>query len=307
MSPQDKKRRLIGIAQIAISGLSFGFLGVFGKLAFQNGLSIGELLTFRFLTAAACMAAGLAVFSPRRLKISRQDLMVCAGLGIFGYAVFSTFYFAAIKGLSVATASLLLYTYPMLVALGARVFFKTRLTKPQLIALPLAFLGLLVLLTSMGGGDTLQPQANRNLSVLAGLGAAACYAGYILVSSRFQKSIDPLTSGFYVMLFAAFGLFVYHQPMLTQKSPTQLAIIGGIALVCTVTPLILFLSGLQKLGNTEASLLSTVEPVTAAAVGSLLLGETLTANVWIGGSIVLTALVATVLGGSRTKPAEALE
>ena len=113
MSSQDEtsnpgRLRLIGISQIAISGFTFGFLGVFGKLAFREGLSVGELLTYRFFIAAVFMAIGLALFSPRRLRISRRDLAMCAGLGLFGYAVFSTFYFSAIKGVSVAMASLLL-------------------------------------------------------------------------------------------------------------------------------------------------------------------------------------------------------
>ena len=304
MPAQQKRRRSLGVAQIAISGFTFGFLGVFGKLAYRYGLTIGELLSYRFLVASLIMALGLGVFARSKLRIGLKDLYMCAGLGLFGYAVFSTFYFASIKGVSVAMASLLLYTYPMLVAVGSRIFFGTRLTRAQLLAVPLAFVGLIVLL----GGDILNGVADGKwLAVGAGLAAATCYSGYILVSSRYQKSIDPLMSGFYVMVFAAFGLFSFHQPGLAMKTPPQLLIILGIAVVCTVTPLVLFLSGLQKLGTTEASLLSTIEPVTAAVVGSLILGEHLTWNVWLGGAIVLAALVTTVLGGSRARAAEALE
>lgn len=288
-------RRLLGIAQIAISGFSFGFLGVFGKLAFQNGLTIGELLSYRFLTATLMLGLGLALVSPSRLLVSRHQLLVCAGLGIFGYAVFSSFYFAAIHGVSVAMASLLLYTYPVLVALGAHLVFKERLTKAQTLALPIALLGLAVLL-----GRGLSLNDSRFVPIVCGLASAFCYAGYILVSSRYQKAIDPLTSGFYVMLFATVGLFAFHRPDLARLPaipPAAWAVIVGIALVCTVTPLVLFLSGLQKLGNTEASLLSTIEPVTAALFGSLLLGETVQLNEGVGGAIVLTALVITILGG----------
>lgn len=307
----NPSKRILGIFQIAISGVCFGFLGIFGKLAFQNGLSIGELLSYRFFAAAILMAIGLAIFSRRRLKITSRDLAVCAALGIFGYAVFSSFYFYAISGVSVAMASLLLYTYPVLVALGSRFAFNQKLTRAQWIALPLALTGLFVLLS----GDLASPYAGsspRALAVGSGLAAALCYAGYILVSSRYQRAIDPLTSGFYVMLFAAIALFVFHRPeliRLARFNPTQVLVISGIALICTVAPLVLFLSGLQKLGNTEASLLSTIEPVTAALLGARLLHETLTINEWLGGGIVLTALVTTVLGSksTTTSPAQALE
>lgn len=290
--------RTLGIIQIAVSGLAFGFLGLFGKLAFRNGLSVGELLCYRFSMATLMMALGLALVSRRRLLIAKHQLFICAGLGIFGYAVFSSFYFAAIEGVSVAMAALLLYTYPVLVAVGARLFFKQRLTRAQLLALPLALVGLAVLL-----GRELSLEDARLVPIACGLAAALCYSAYILVSSRYQGAIDPLTSAFYVMLFATVGLFIFHHPDVSRVmrfDVVKLGLISGIALICTVTPLVLFLSGLQKLGNTEASLLSTVEPITAAMIGSLLLNEVLTANEWIGGAIVLIALVITVLG-SQTK------
>ena len=305
MTDKSKQRRL-GLLQIATSGFSFGFLGVFGKLAFRTGLSVGELLSFRFLVATLMLGSGLAVFAKSKLSISKNQLFVCAGLGIFGYAVFSSFYFAAIKGVSVAMASLLLYTYPVLVALGAHFVFKQRLTKAQLFALPVALTGLLILLgRGLSAGDS------RFIPILCGLAAAFCYSSYILVSSRYQKTIDPLTSGFYVMLFATVGLFAFHHPDVTRVfvfTTEQVLVIAGIAFVCTVTPLVLFLSGLQKLGNTEASLLSTIEPVTAAVFGSLLLGEALQLNELVGGAIVLVALAITILGG-QTKvvhPPEAM-
>jgi drug/metabolite transporter (DMT)-like permease len=306
---QKTNSKAWGSIEIAVSGIAFGFLGVFGKLAFRNGLSVGELLSYRFLAATLIMAFGLAVFSPRRLKVSMRDLAVCAGLGIFGYAVFSTFYFNAIKGVSVAMASLLLYTYPVLVAIGARIAYKQKLTRAQLIALPLALGGLCVLLS----GDL--ASSHRIDSIASGLAAAVCYAGYILVSSRYQNEIEPLTSGFYVMLFASVGLFAFHRPnplRLLELHHNQIVdltfIIFAIAFICTVTPLVLFLSGLQKIGNTEASLLSTIEPVMAAVLGSVVLQETLSSHEWTGGVIVMTALVTTVLGSnSKMQPAEALE
>jgi drug/metabolite transporter (DMT)-like permease len=152
-------------------------------------------------------------------------------------------------------------------------------------------------------------------AILSGLAAALCYAGYILVSSRYQNEIEPLTSGFYVMLFATIGLFAFHRPdpmrlfSLDHNQALKISlVIAGIAFICTVTPLVLFLSGLQKLGNTEASLLSTIEPVTAAALGSLVLQETLSFHEWLGGAIVLTALVTTVLGSTaKVSPAQALD
>ena len=44
-------RRSIGIIEIVTAGIGFGFIGVFGKQAFEGGLTPGELLSLRFLIA----------------------------------------------------------------------------------------------------------------------------------------------------------------------------------------------------------------------------------------------------------------
>ncbi|MES2857117.1 MAG: DMT family transporter [Bdellovibrionota bacterium] len=282
----------IGVLQLAIAGFCFGFLGIFGKLAFQRQIEIGELLTLRFMTASLILLGILSVFRPRLLKVTLKELAVCALLGALGYAVFSTLYFLAVKGVSVAVASLLLYTFPILVSLGAHFLFKERLTKAQWFAIPIAALGLAVLL---GGGSSLE--ISQPLAVVAGLGSALCYAVYILTSSRLQKNIHPLTSAMYVILFAAIGLALIHRPDIDRVRSfgiEEWKIIVGIALVCTVAPLFLFLSGLQKLGNTQASLLSLLEPVTAAIMGAVVLGEAIMAQTIIGGAIVLCGLAISV-------------
>lgn len=290
--PSNRKR---GVIEIAAAGFCFGFLGIFGRLATRNDLSLGELLSYRFLMASGLLALALAVVDRRKLAISARQLTICAGLGILGYAIFATLYFTAINGVSVAMASLLLYTYPALVAIGARVMFKEKLSRAQSFALPVALAGLLFLLGGPGAWDA---PATNHLAIAAGLGSALAYALYILASSRLQRSIDPLTSGTYVMLFAGLGLLVFHRPDLARLPHltwAQVLVIAGIAVVCTILPLVLFLSGLQKLGNNEASLLSTIEPLTAAAMGGLILGEVLAPREWVGGALVIAALVITAL------------
>lgn len=299
---QKNNLRKRGVIEVAAAGFCFGFLGIFGRLASRNDLALGELLTYRFFVASALLALALAFVDRRKLVISWRQLAICAGLGILGYAIFATLYFTAINGVSVALASLLLYTYPAIVAVGARVFLGEKLSRGQAFALPVALAGLLFLL---GGPGALNSTPGHSYAIAAGLGSALCYSLYILASSRLQRTIDPVTSGTYVMLFAALGLFIFHRPELSRIASfdlTQISIIAGIAIVCTIAPLVLFLSGLQKLGNNEASLLSTIEPLTAALMGGLILGESLAPRECIGGALVIAALVITALKKESPAP-----
>lgn len=301
-SNRESARRL-GALQVAAAGFCFGFLGIFGRLAFDAGLTLGSLLTLRFLLASALLAVGVALFRPRLLMIDFKQLLGCLGLGVLGYAVFASLYFTAIEGVSVALASLLLYTFPVWVAIGAHFGFKERLTKRQWAALPLTAAGLAFLvggnvLGDLQGSSHGSVQGHSTFAIACGLGSALSYATYILVSSRIQASVHPLTSGIYVMLAAAIGLWVIHQPDASswlELDAKQISVVFGLAFVSTVLPLTLFLSGLQKLGNTQASLLSTVEPVTAALLGAVILGETLGLRELVGGATILVALAASTL------------
>ncbi|MGZ3742623.1 MAG: EamA family transporter, partial [Pseudobdellovibrionaceae bacterium] len=59
----------IGIFEIALGSLGFAFLGIFGKWAFASGLSVGILLTYRFIIAAALLWIGLLIFNRNKIYI----------------------------------------------------------------------------------------------------------------------------------------------------------------------------------------------------------------------------------------------
>ena len=276
----------LGFSFVLFAGIGFGFLGIFGRLAYQSGLNVGELLTFRFTLAAVILYIGLLFYNPKLLKINLRQLGISSSLGIFGYAVFSTLYFKSIEGISVALAALLLFTFPIFVSLGAHFILKDRMPRRQILSLVLACAGLIVLLWG--------PLVVHSLtSVIFAITAALAYSVYVLVSGRYQQNVPPLTSSLYVIISAAVALFIFHQPSFArvpELTSQQHLIILGIAVVSTIGPLTLFLAGLQKLSSAKASIIVMIEPVVAALAAWLLLGEQLTAQQLLGGGIVLLAL-----------------
>lgn len=279
-------QQVLGLIFVLLAGFGFGFLGIFGRFAFQSGLTVGELLTFRFVVASALLWVGLFAFRRDLIKLPLRQILVSAGLGIFGYAVFSTFYFKSIEGISVPLAALLLFTFPIFVNLGAHFFLKERMTKPQFISLLLASVGLGILLW----GPLV---VNSPAAVAYALIAAVTYAIYVLVSGKVQQSVAPLSSSLYVISASALALFLIHQPAVmrvTELTPHQMFIISGIAIVSTIAPLTLFLAGLQKLSSSKASIVVMIEPVVATIAAFFFLGEQLT-PLQIGGALlVLVAL-----------------
>lgn len=287
----ETREKWIGLGYVILAGSGFGFLGIFGRWAFRSGLSVGELLTYRFTVAALLLWLFLLILRPQFIKLPCKQVLISSALGVFGYAVFSTLYFKAIEGVSVPLAALLLFTFPLFVNIGAVLFLKEKLSALQWISLLLASLGLVVLLWG--------PLIIHSLyAVVCALVAAITYSIYVLLSGVWQKDVRPISSSLYVISAAALALLVVHHPSPSQiltLNPQQIFLVLGIAIVSTIGPLTLFLAGLQKLSSSEASITVMVEPVVATLAAGFILNEQLSPQQLLGSLLVLSGLVLNAL------------
>lgn len=294
------KTRLLGIAEVLASGITFGFLGLFGKLAYAKGLKPGEFLFCRFLLSSVILGAVLFIRNPKELRLSKRQILRCAALGIFGYALFSSMFFYALREISASLTVLLLYTYPVLVACSAYFLFQERLRILQWVSLPVMLLGLFLLVF----GDL----SLRSWSgVLFGFGSAVFYSVYILSSSRWLRGVSSLVAVFYIQFSAALILGLLHaRAPLAGKIPGAALVILATAVVGSLIPMWLFLSGLKKLSSAEVSVLSTAEPLTGVLLASLLLGERMSGVQLAGFALVVAALFLVSVNPRKAAPASFL-
>lgn len=275
----------LGVIQILLASFCFGFLGLFSRWATQLGLTTGFLLTYRFAFAFLGLGLFLLLTRPRVLILTRNQFVLSLALGLLGYAVFATLYFWSIEQVSIPLAAMLLYTYPFWIYFF-HLLMGHKLQRKEWTALSIASLGLVLLLWG-------QVTVNSFTGILFGLGSAITYAIYILVSHRHQQNQSPWAVSVYVMMGSSLGLFLFHRPSLPpwQMSLEQTGLVLGMALLCSVVPLSLVLSSLQKIPSTRVSLLSLFEPVTAALAAALIFNETLGSIQILGALLVLGALV----------------
>jgi len=274
-----------------VSGVAFGAMAVFGKLAYGEGVTVGTLLAVRFAIAAALFwALLLASGGAREVRaVSRRDLRIGLALGACGYAVQAGCFFAALDRIDASLLSLLLYTYPALVAVAAVALGRDRLDARRVLALALALGGLVLVLAGAGTG-ALDP-------VGAGLGivAALVYTTYILVSEGVVGRVRPQVLSALVCTGAAVSL-VAGSALLGQLRPGAVTLAGwgwlvALSAVSTVAAISLFFAGLRRVGPTTASILSTVEPVVTVLSAFAVFGETLDAVQLVGGALVIAAVL----------------
>jgi drug/metabolite transporter (DMT)-like permease len=288
---------LRGTIEISVASVGFGFLGVFGKIAFEHGLSVGELLSYRFLLAGLLLWIFMLLLRPSWIALTRKQILIASALGVFGYGLFSTLYFWAIEGVSITLASLLLYTYPFWVNVFSHFFTQDKISRDEALCLLAGSAGLVMLLWG-------QIDVRNVLAIIAGLASGISYAIYVMVSGRYQKNVRPISSTLYVITAGALALILFHRPHLEsipQLTQVQLLCIAGLALVCTIMPLTLELSALQKVKSSVVALIMMIEPITAAILGALIFGERLSSLQLLGAVVVLGALtVNTIRAGKKT-------
>ncbi len=283
--------RFSGTALCLLSAAAFGAMGVFGKLAYDNGATVGTLLSVRFVLAAALFWMLGAARGVGRLP--RRDLLIALALGLCGYAAQAGGYFAALSRIDVSVLALLIYTYPAMVAAGAVALRRERLDARKLWALALVSGGLVLLMASAATGR-LDP-----LGTFLGLATAVVYSVYILTSQGIAGRVRPQLLAALVCTGAAFTLTV-GSAALGQLRPGDLTAEGWLWLAClavvsTVAAISLFFAGLARVGPTTAAILSTGEPLTTVVVAFFVFGEVLTPVQLAGGVLVLGGVV--VLGG----------
>ena len=273
------------------SAAAFGTMGIFGKLAYDEGATVGTLLAVRFALAAV-LFWGLAIGfgAVRRLRaLPRRDIGIALALGAIGYSAQAGCYFAALKRLDASLLSLLVYTFPAIVTIAAIALGRERASRRTAIALALASTGLALVLAGSAAG-ALDP-----LGTGLGLAAAVVYSVYILASEGVAARMGPLALSTLVCTGAAIALtlagVVGGDLDPGNVSAEGFGWLAGLAVVSTVGAVGLFFAGLRHVGPTVASILATAEPLVTVVLAFLVFSEMLGPVQVVGGSLVLAAVL----------------
>jgi drug/metabolite transporter (DMT)-like permease len=207
-------------------------------------------------------------------------------------------FFAAINETSVASAVLITYTAPVFMAMLAPVILGERLTRVTIGALAVSLAGTaLIALSSGQGGEEVTAHG-----VGLALAAAVTMALLIVLLKRFGAGTDPVTVVFYESLVATlvllpFGLFESYD--VSGSDAAYLAILG---VVLSGVVGVIYVAALRSVAATTAGILAYMEPVSAALLAALLLGEALTVSVVLGGVAIVAAGIALVLRAPEPAP-----
>jgi DME family drug/metabolite transporter len=279
-----------GYALVLLAATLWATLGViYNFLARSYGLPPLAVAGLRAGLGGLILLAGLLALRRSWLRVNRRAVQVVLLYGIFGIALFYAAYINAILSVGVAVAAVLLYTAPAWVAVFAWRFLGEQLTRTHLIAL---------LLTLAGSALVAQIYQPGLLSVNAagifwGLLSGLTYGLWSVFNKVGVRHTNPWTLQCYGMLVGCAVLLLF-QPLAPLAGALQNS--GAImwllllALGPTVGASVAYAAGVRTVPVSVASLIATLEPVLAALLAFLVLGETLGLGQIAGGALILLAV-----------------
>lgn len=266
----------------------WGTFGLFGKKLFTYGYTSIELASLRTWIAWALLAL-LMLVRRQPMRIAWRDVPFYIVYALFGFALFQVLYFETLERTEVAVAAALIYTAPAFVLLISAAAGVEQLNARRVGLLLLALIGV-VLVT--GAARTIRSGAPVSLTAtLFGLAAGFAYALYTVFSKRGVERYDAARNMFWVFALASLILAISAPPWKAIGPVESFPWLLGIALFPTLIAYLLYVKALGFTAATTASMLATAEPVVAAILGAVVLGESMGFDTVVGIALIVTSAV----------------
>ncbi len=279
-----------GYLLVLLAASLWATLGViYTVLARDSGLAAMTVAALRAGLGGLLLLAGLFILRRDWLRINRRALRVVLLYGVLGIALFYASYVNAILSAGVAVAAVLLYTAPAWVALIAWRFLGEPLTRRHMSALLLTLIGAALVAQVFRIGALRLNAAG----VLWGLVAGLTYGLWSVFNKVGVRHTNPWTLQCYGMLVGAVALLAVQPPLaLPSVTMTPQTVLWLLALTLgpTVGASVAYAAGVRTVPVSVASLVATLEPVLAALLAYVVLGETLSAGQLLGGALILLAV-----------------
>lgn len=282
---------------ILVSAALYGVSPILAKVAYSYGVSTLTLLAVRSTFTTACLWLGL-VLTRRPVHLSGAALgaLLVTGMTLLPVQVFS--YFWALVAYPASSASVLVFTYPLLVAWMGWIFLRERVRPDEVAMMIVIVAGALLV-----AGQT--PVLGAGLELLA-LAVATMTAALAMIVLRWiVRRIEPVTAMAFLapasaVIYWSVGLAAGQLDL--RMPAVALVAILGLAVLANLSAPLLLLSGLKSVQAARASILGTLEPVVTVSLSVLFLSDAVTPLRALGIAIVIGGIALLHVQQSRPAP-----
>lgn len=304
------RNAVLGVVFVVCAAMLYSLGSVLTKTLLLH-FSVAEMALARTTVTCTVLFALAVIYYRKHLRVAPRDLPLAFAYGVIAMVLSPFMFFSAIERMPVGVVLIISYSAPILIVLWLRLVRGVRIARSALAGMVICLFGLAFVAFPAEG------LALDGVGVAYAIGGAVTMAAFFLLAEK-QLQRRPAAvvsflgyavgSACWLLLVPAWRFpFDLLQQEMAMPAPLRLPelpafyLIPAIAVLCTVTPGIMWLRGVQLLGPARASALSMIEPVFSAAIAWMLLAEALSPLQIAGGSIALMGLL--YLEGPWRRPA----
>lgn len=278
------------LAQIGLAFTTLAWGATFVMV--KEGLNHAQPFTFgayRFLIATICTAF---LVRSRIFELNKHEFwgaVICGFFLFTGYTFQNfglwenEFYISTTPSKSAFITSISIIMVPLMLVLSGLQKVSTRIW----VAIILATIGLYLLLDPSGSGISLGDGLT--------FGCATCFAIHIIIQDRYAKGGIHVTRFFFIQVVVVTLLsFICSYFFDTQPptwSPELINALLMTGIIATTIAILIMVWAQQILSPSQTALIFSLEPVFAAFFSWILIGELLGFWGWVGGILVVIAVV----------------
>lgn len=296
MNPSSSKINTLGFLITIGGAIFFSTKAIFVKLAFQDTkVDAVTLLCLRMLFSLPFYigAAWIAHKKEGVVQLTRKQWLWVLTMGIFGYYLSSLFDFIGLQYVSAGLERLILFLYPTFAVLINTFYFKTKLSRIQVLALVLTYIGI----GTAYWGEIRSAQYGPQFfygSFMIFL-CAVTYSFYLVGTGRLVNAVGATRYTAYAMLAASAGIFTHFlltHPVQNVVMTSSLAGYGiALAIIATVLPSFMMSVGMKKIGSNNVAIITSIGPVSTILQAHFFLGETIIAEQILGTALVILGVI----------------
>ncbi|NYF23281.1 DMT family transporter [Sporosarcina sp. JAI121] len=223
----------------------------------------------------------------------KSTLYAAVSMAIFQYLFFSS---VRLTGVAIGTV-VTIGSAPVFSGIIEWLLLKRRPTRIWLTATVLAIVGCGLLFLNKDG-IVVNP-----VGIAMSLGAGLLFAFYTLVNKDVLKKADSVPAVAVIFSMSALMLMPFLFLFETEGLVTVrgISVVLYLGIITTSVAYILFSAGLKRIPSSSAVTLSLAEPLTAAVLSVIVVGERLDGTSWTGIVMLLGGILVLTLGGRKVK------
>ncbi len=289
---KSTKSFVYGIILGLIGIVLFSSKAVMVKMAYQYHIDAVSVLLFRMLFSFPFYVVVAIVYRKKsnEIVLVKNDYLWVAFFGIVGYYLSSYFDFVGLIYIKASLERIILFLYPTIVILFNKLFLKQQISKEQVYAIILTYVGIIIAFwneVAISGSDT----------YLGGFFILLCaitYAAYLSGSGWLIPKFGVMKFTAYVMIVSCICVFVHYG--ITNKIdllnyPWQVYLLGFlIAIFATVIPSFLVSTSIKLISSSNFAVIAAVGPISTIILAAIFLNEQLTLLQLLGAFAVIIGI-----------------